>query len=62
MTTSSPDRAQGSPAARHLAWRLDSGQLVSADQLLAKLCAIPTNDKAIAIADRPVRRQASTRQ
>jgi hypothetical protein len=25
-----------------LAWRLDGGQLVSADQLLARLCAIPT--------------------
>jgi hypothetical protein len=31
-----------------LAWRLDGGQLVSADQLLAKLCAIPTNDVAMA--------------
>jgi hypothetical protein len=31
-----------------LAWRLDGGQLVSADQLLAKLCSIPTNDVAMA--------------
>ena len=31
-----------------LAWRLDGGQLVSADQLLARLCAIPTNDVAMA--------------
>jgi hypothetical protein len=31
-----------------LAWRLDGGQLASADQLLAKLCAIPTNDVAMA--------------
>jgi hypothetical protein len=31
-----------------LAWRLDGGQLVSADQLLATLCSIPTNDVAMA--------------
>jgi hypothetical protein len=31
-----------------LAWRLDAGQLVSADQLLARLCSIPTNDVAMA--------------
>jgi hypothetical protein len=31
-----------------LAWRLDGGQLVSADQLLARLCSIPTNDVAMA--------------
>jgi hypothetical protein len=31
-----------------LAWRLDGGQLVNADQLLARLCAIPTNDVAMA--------------
>jgi hypothetical protein len=31
-----------------LAWRLDGGQLASADQLLARLCAIPTNDVAMA--------------
>jgi hypothetical protein len=31
-----------------LAWRLDAGRLVSADQLLARLCAIPTNDAAMA--------------
>ena len=31
-----------------LAWRLDGGQLVSSDQLLARLCAIPTNDVAMA--------------
>ena len=31
-----------------LAWRLDGGQLVSADQLLARLCALPTNDVAMA--------------
>jgi hypothetical protein len=31
-----------------LAWRLDGGQLVSADHLLARLCAIPANDVAIA--------------
>jgi hypothetical protein len=31
-----------------LAWRLDGGQLVSADQLLARLCGIPTNDVAMA--------------
>ena len=31
-----------------LAWRLDGAQLVSADQLLARLCSIPTNDVAMA--------------
>ena len=31
-----------------LAWRLDGGQLASAEQLLARLCAIPTNDLAMA--------------
>jgi hypothetical protein len=31
-----------------LAWRLDSGQLGDADQLLAKLCTISTNDVAMA--------------
>ena len=31
-----------------LAWRLDGGQLVSADQLLARVCSIPTNDVAMA--------------
>jgi hypothetical protein len=31
-----------------LAWRLDGGQLASADQLLARLCSIPTNDVAMA--------------
>jgi hypothetical protein len=31
-----------------LAWRLDSGQLVSTDQMLARLCSIPTNDVAMA--------------
>jgi hypothetical protein len=31
-----------------LAWRLDGGQLVSADRLLARLCSIPTNDVAMA--------------
>jgi hypothetical protein len=31
-----------------LAWRLDGGRLVSADQMLARLCAIPTNDVAMA--------------
>jgi hypothetical protein len=31
-----------------LAWRLDGGQLVNADQLLARLCGIPTNDVAMA--------------
>jgi hypothetical protein len=31
-----------------LAWRLDGGQLVSTDQMLARLCAIPTNDVAMA--------------
>jgi len=31
-----------------LAWRLDGGQFVSADQLLARLCSIPTNDVAMA--------------
>ena len=30
-----------------LAWRLDGG-LVSADQMLARLCSIPTNDVAMA--------------
>jgi hypothetical protein len=30
------------------AWRLDGGQLVSTDQLLARLCGIPTNDVAMA--------------
>jgi hypothetical protein len=32
----------------NLAWRLDGGQLVSADRLLARLCGIPTNDVAMA--------------
>jgi hypothetical protein len=31
-----------------LAWRLDGGQLVNADQLLARLCSLPTNDVAMA--------------
>jgi hypothetical protein len=31
-----------------LAWQLDGGQLASADQLLAKLCALPANDVAMA--------------
>ena len=31
-----------------LAWRLDGGQLISADQMLARLCSIPTNDVAMA--------------
>jgi hypothetical protein len=31
-----------------LAWRLEGGQLANADQLLARLCAIPTNDIAMA--------------
>jgi hypothetical protein len=31
-----------------LAWRLDGGQLVNADRLLARLCGIPTNDVAMA--------------
>ena len=31
-----------------LAWRLDGGQLISADQMLARLCGIPTNDVAMA--------------
>ena len=31
-----------------LARRLDQGELVSADQLLARLCSIPTNDVAMA--------------
>jgi hypothetical protein len=31
-----------------LAWRLDGGHLVNADQMLARLCGIPTNDVAMA--------------
>ena len=31
-----------------LAWRLDGGQLASADQMLARLCGIPINDVAMA--------------
>jgi hypothetical protein len=31
-----------------LAWRLDGGQLVSTDQMLARLCSISTNDVAMA--------------
>ena len=31
-----------------LAWRLDGGQPLSADQLLARLCSIPTTDVAMA--------------
>jgi hypothetical protein len=31
-----------------LAWRLDGGQLVDADKMLARLCGIPTNDVAMA--------------
>jgi hypothetical protein len=31
-----------------LAWRLEGGQLVNADQMLARLCSIPTNDVAMA--------------
>ena len=33
-----------------LAWRLDGGQLVNADQLLARLCGIPTNEVAHSVA------------
>ncbi len=32
----------------NLAWRLDGGQLVNADRLLARLCGIPINDVAMA--------------
>jgi hypothetical protein len=31
-----------------LAWRLDGGQLATADRQLARLCAIPANDVAMA--------------
>jgi hypothetical protein len=31
-----------------LAWRLDGGQVASADRMLARLCALPTNDVAMA--------------
>jgi hypothetical protein len=31
-----------------LAWRLDGGQLTSADRMLARLCAIPASDIAMA--------------
>jgi hypothetical protein len=31
-----------------LAWRLDGGQVANADQMLARLCSIPTNDVAMA--------------
>ena len=31
-----------------LAWRLDGGQLVNADKMLARLCGLPTNDVAMA--------------
>jgi hypothetical protein len=31
-----------------LAWRLEGGQLANADRLLARLCAIPANDIAMA--------------
>jgi hypothetical protein len=31
-----------------LAWRLDGGRLVNADQMLARLCGLPTNDVAMA--------------
>jgi hypothetical protein len=31
-----------------LAWQLEGGQLVNTDRLLARLCAIPTNDVAMA--------------
>jgi hypothetical protein len=31
-----------------LAWRLEGGQLVSADQMLATLCSIAANDVAMA--------------
>jgi hypothetical protein len=31
-----------------LAWRLDGGQLVNADRMLARICGIPTNDVAMA--------------
>jgi hypothetical protein len=31
-----------------LAWRLEGGQLANADRMLARLCAIPANDVAMA--------------
>ena len=31
-----------------LAWRLEGGQVANADRLLARLCAIPANDVAMA--------------
>jgi hypothetical protein len=31
-----------------LTWQLEGGQLVGADRLLARLCAIPTNDVSMA--------------
>ena len=36
------------PAARHPRLAAGRGQLVNADQLLARLCGIPTNDVAMA--------------
>ena len=31
-----------------LAWRLDGGQLVNTDHMLARICGMPTNDVAMA--------------
>jgi hypothetical protein len=31
-----------------LAWRLEGGQLANADRMLARLCALPSNDVAMA--------------
>jgi hypothetical protein len=45
LTTTEHEAAQLLVA---LAWRLDGGQLASADQMLARLCTIPTNDVAMA--------------
>jgi hypothetical protein len=44
----SPTEHEAAQLLVNLAWRLDGGQLVSADRLLARLCGIPTNDVAMA--------------
>jgi hypothetical protein len=48
MATLTPTEHEAAQLLVALAWRLDGGQLVSADQLLARLCSIPTNDVAMA--------------
>jgi hypothetical protein len=48
MTSLTPTEHEAAQLLVALAWRLDGSQLVSAEQLLARLCSIPTNDVAMA--------------